>query len=205
LLAACLAFGAPDAFAQSDAPGAPDAGELLDRLQRGDEPDESVPKTQERVDEPGPDEADERLDRLFERLAQAETKPRADRIAANIQRRLLRSGSPTIDLLMSQAAKAIEKNEYGAALDVLDAVVRLKPDYAEGWNRRATVYFVREEFGASLADIERVLQLEPRHWGALSGRARILVPIARNEDALEAIESALAIPPPLEELQEQRE
>ena len=204
VLAACFSFVAAGAFAQSAAPGGPDSGRPLDPLERSERPESSAPKQQERVGEEAREQADERLDTLFQRLAEADTSSRAERIAANIQRRLLRSGSPTIDLLMTQSAKAIDEKAFGVALDLLDAVIRLKPDFAEGWNRRATVYFIREDFGASLADIERVLQLEPRHWGALSGLAMILVQIDRDEDALAAIDGALAVHPHLEELKEQR-
>lgn len=167
-------------------------GKSADRLEQGENAGDGSEKTA-------------RLDALFERLASAKSKRRADAIAGRIQRDLARSGSPTVDLLMQQAGKAIEAKEYGPALDVLDAIVRLEPDFAEGWNRRATVHFMREDFGRSLADIERVLELEPRHWGALSGLAIILVQLEQHEEALAAIDAALAVHPFLEELQEQRE
>lgn len=193
---------ARERFSASDEPGLA----VSDRLATEDKGEgKSTDRLDRSDDEPAEDSRAALLDRLFERLATASSKRQAQRIAQHIQRYLLRSGSPTIDLLMRQAAKAIDKKEYGAALDVLDAVVRLEPDYAEGWNRRATVYFMREEFGRSLADIERVLELEPRHWGALSGLAIILVQLGEDEAALEAIDAALAVHPFLEELKERRE
>lgn len=146
-----------------------------------------------------------RLDMMFERLAKASTKRRADRIARHIMRRLSRSGSPTVDVLMSRANNAMRRKRYGAALDMLDGVVRMRPDFAEGWNRRATVHFMRGDYGASLADIEQVLILEPRHWGALAGLSAILDAIERKKEALEVMDRALAVHPHLERVRERRE
>ena len=146
----------------------------------------------------------ERLELLFERLERAPDKTRAEAIAGNIRTIMLRSGSPTIDLLMVQASGAMRAKQLGTALDLLDAVTRLAPDYAEGWNMRATVHFMREDYGRSIADIEQVLRLEPRHWGALTGLALILVAIDEDEAALQAIDRALAVHPFLEQLKEQR-
>lgn len=146
-----------------------------------------------------------RLDLLFGRLAESENKRRADRIARHIMRRLSRSGSPTVDLLMERAGGAMERKDYSAALDLLDGVVRLQPDFVEGWNRRATVHFMRGDYGASLADIEQVLRREPRHWGALAGLSMILVSVERKEEAIEIMDRALAIHPHLDEMRERRE
>lgn len=146
-----------------------------------------------------------RLDLMFGRLAKATNKRRADRIARNIMAQLTRSGSPTTDLLMEQAARAIRAQELGKALDFLDGVVRTNPEFAEGWNRRATVHFMRGDYGRSLADIEQVLRLEPRHWGALSGLAIILASLERKQEAIVVMEKALEIHPHLEELEQRRE
>jgi Flp pilus assembly protein TadD len=146
-----------------------------------------------------------RLDLMFGRLAKATTKRRADRIARNIMAQLTRSGSPTTDLLMQHAARAIRAKELGMALDFLDGVVRTSPDFAEGWNRRATVHFMRGNYGRSLADIEQVLKLEPRHWGALSGLAIILTSMERKQEALEVMDRVLQIHPYLERMEKRRD
>lgn len=157
-------------------------------------------------DAPAPDETRQaRLDRLFGRLSQTEDPEQAKGIARNIQREFLRSGSPTTDLLMREAAAAIEAEDLAVALDVLDAVTRLQPDYAEGWNRRATVHFMQDNYGRALADIERALALEPRHWGAISGLATILKALEQPEEAAEAYDKALAIYPAQERLRKARE
>jgi Flp pilus assembly protein TadD len=136
-----------------------------------------------------------RLDRLYARLKEAPDEKRASGIARNIQRELLNSGSPTIALLMTQAAAAVGAKDLPVALDLLDAVVRLKPGYAEGWNRRATVYFMLDDYGKSLADLERALALEPRNWEAIGGLASILSALDEKEGARVACQHALEIYP----------
>lgn len=108
------------------------------------------------------------------------------------------SGSDTVDILMSRAGKAIQSEDQALALDLLDVIVVLRPSYAEGWNRRATVHYMREDFGKSLVDIERTLALEPRHWGALSGLAIIQRRLGFKDDALATFKRALEINPGLE-------
>jgi tetratricopeptide (TPR) repeat protein len=102
------------------------------------------------------------LDALFERLAQ-----RDDPNWANVENEIWlawsKSGSPSMDLLLLRAGRAMDSGDSELALRHLDDLVRLAPDFAEGWNKRATVYFLLNEFGRSVADIERTLALEPRH------------------------------------------
>ena len=83
------------------------------------------------------------------------------------------------------------------ALAAFDRVVELAPDYAEGWNKRATLHYLRGNYVASVDDIERALDLEPRHFGALSGLAMVSLAIGEEERALDAFEAALAIHPHL--------
>lgn len=139
--------------------------------------------------------AEKELEKLFGDLKSATDEKAAQQIATKIQLLWLKSGSATIDLLMARAAAAMEAKDYGLALDLLDAVVLRAPDYAEGWNRRATIYYLREEFGRSLTDIERVLALEPRHWGAISGFAIIMRRLDRPRDALDAFKRVLDLHP----------
>ncbi|WP_162408891.1 tetratricopeptide repeat protein [Acuticoccus sediminis] len=146
-----------------------------------------------------------RLDRMFDELAKATTKERADRIAGHILRRMTRSGSDTVDLLMNRSAVAIQNKDYGLALDLLDGVVRLKPDFAEGWNRRATVNFLAGNYGRSIADIEQVLKREPRHWGALVGLSVILVSLDQKARAVEVMTRALEIHPYLDDTRDRRD
>src|SRR5690606_1623654 len=127
----------------------------------------------------------ERLDRLFGELKRERNEKAADRIVASIWREWLNSGSATIDLMTKWSNDAVAAKRYAAALDFLDQVIALQPDYAEGWNRRATVHFLMGDYARSMADIRRTLQLEPRHFGALSGMAQILEATGRNALALD--------------------
>ncbi len=142
---------------------------------------------------------------MFGRLAKATDKRRADRIASHILRRMTQSGSDTVDLLMDRAGRAMKEKRYGDALDLLDGVIRLDPNFTEGWNRRATVYFLMNNYGRSIADIEQTLKREPRHWGALVGLAMILVTLEEKEEALKVMDRALEVHPFLEDIRERRD
>ncbi len=137
----------------------------------------------------------ERLDRLFSRLKRERNEKAAERIAGQIWQEWNNSGSASIDLLMQWSQKAMDEQKFDVALDFLDQVVTLKPAYAEGWNRRATVHFMMQSPGKSMSDIDRTLQLEPRHFGALAGLAQIMKNTGRRELALDAYQRVLSIYP----------
>ena len=143
---------------------------------------------------------EERLDQLFAILKDAKNKQLSQKAVQEIESIWSKSGSDTIDLLVEWAGEAANNKEYGKALDFLDNVVRLKPDYAEGWNKRATVHFLNEDFGLSIADVERTLELEPRHFGALAGLGIMLLDYNEEARALEFMQRAIEINPSLEHL-----
>ncbi len=140
----------------------------------------------------------EQLDTLFARLKSTKDDAAARQAEGAIIALWLQSGSDTVDLLMSWGVEAIAKKDYPKALDILDRVVTLKPDYAEGWNKRATVYFLTDKYGQSIADIEHVLVLEPRHFGALVGLGSIFRVLGEDKRAMAAYEQALALDPYLD-------
>ena len=148
-----------------------------------------------------PDSRKGKLDWLFGELAKTKDPETAKRIAAQITVIFSDSGSETINLLMARANKAVNDKKNELALDLLDQVITLKPDYAEGWNKRATVYFNAEKYGQALADIEHVLRLEPRHFGALSGLAMVLGQFDDNKRAIQVFEMVLTLYPQLETAQ----
>jgi tetratricopeptide (TPR) repeat protein len=97
--------------------------------------------------------------------------------------------------MLAAGMRALEADEIDLAIEAFDEVVAQAPHFAEGYNQRATAYFLAHDFDASLADIDRVLALEPRHFGALTARG--LIHLARGNDylALIAFEAVLAIHP----------
>lgn len=135
------------------------------------------------------------LDSLFAELKRERDARQAKRISERIWAKWRDSGSATANLLMQWADKAVADNKNGLALDLLDQVVVLMPDYAEGWNRRATLNFSMNRHGKSMSDISRVLRLEPRHFGAISGMAAILAASGNDELELRAWEQVLEIYP----------
>jgi tetratricopeptide (TPR) repeat protein len=152
-------------------------------------------------DVPAPTKA-EQLDQLFASL-KAATDPAEAKVAeGGIVKLWLESGSDTVDLLMTWSMAAMESKDYATALDFLDQILILKPDFAEGWNKRATVYFLLDDYGKSIADIERTLRLEPRHFAALSGLGAILSDLGESQRAIEAYRRALEIDPHMEKVKE---
>lgn len=142
------------------------------------------------------------LDTLFQALKIAPDVESAKAIENRIWAVWMVSGSDTCNLLMGRAKAAADEKDYDLAIKLLDAVIELKPDYVEGWNRRATVYYLMNDYGHSLADIREVLAREPRHFGALAGLGLILQELGDDAHALEAYRRALAINPHLEHVGE---
>ncbi len=117
------------------------------------------------------------------------------RAEADIQREWSKSGSPAFDLLLQRGRAAIEAGDVEAAIEHLTALTDQAPDFAEGWNARATAYYLAGLYGPSIVDIEHVLALEPRHFGAIAGLGLILRETDREADAMRAFRESLAIHP----------
>lgn len=135
------------------------------------------------------------LDNLYAQLKRERDPDKASGIAEEIRLEWNNSGSATVNLLMQWADKAIEEKRNPAALDFLDQAIALKPDYAESWNRRATLNYAMGNYRKSMSDIEHVLDLEPRHFGALSGLATILKMSGNDQLTLKAWERFLEVYP----------
>ena len=136
-----------------------------------------------------------RLDELFSELARTRAPSEARLIEGRIWSEWMQSGSATIDLMMGWAARAAGTEQQGVALDYLDQVILLVPDYAEAWNRRATLHFLRGDYELSIRDIEETLAREPRHFGALAGLGQIMVRTERPHLARDAFARVLAVYP----------
>jgi tetratricopeptide (TPR) repeat protein len=177
---------APQVSAQQTEPALPQAAPLpeapdkLPRVPRGD-----------RI---------KNLDFLFEALKAAPDADSAKLVEGRIWALWLASGSDTTDLLMSRVKTAQDAKETKLAIQLLDAVVEMRPDYIEAWNRRATLHFANKDYGKSVADIRQVLAREPRHFGALTGLGVIMQELGEEKLALEAFRRALAVNPHLQKV-----
>lgn len=142
----------------------------------------------------------ETLNDLYARLAASKDAVETAGLLSAIDRLGLDSGSDAGDLLMARAIGAMGAKKYDIALTLLDKLVDLQPEWAEAWNKRATVRFLVDDDQGSMADIAHVLKIEPRHVGALSGMGMILERRGFRGDALRAYRRALTVAPQLESL-----
>jgi tetratricopeptide (TPR) repeat protein len=140
---------------------------------------------------------DPRLKELFSELKTATSSLEVKVVEARIWDIWTKHGDPRIDALMARGADALSVEDLDTALAAYNEVVKRDDTFAEGFNKRATVEYLRGDYTASVADIERTLALEPRHFGALSGLGEIYLKLKRKEAALKAFEAALKINPHL--------
>jgi tetratricopeptide (TPR) repeat protein len=137
---------------------------------------------------------------LFGALKAAPDAASAKAVENRIMALWVASGSDTADLLMSRVKTAMDGQDLDLAIKLLDAIIELQPNYAEAWNRRATVYFLKKEYGQSLTDIRQVLAREPRHFGAIAGLGMIMQELGEEKRALEAFRRALDLHPHLQKI-----
>jgi tetratricopeptide (TPR) repeat protein len=159
------------------------------------EPPSSLPRAQR-------GDKTQNLDRLFAALKVAPDEESAKYIENRIWAIWLASSSDTANLLMGRVKTATDNKDFDLAIRLLNAIIDIRPDFTEAWNRRATVYYTKKDFGRALADIHEVLAREPRHFGALSGLGIILQELGDEKRALDAFRRALAIHPRLERVPE---
>jgi tetratricopeptide (TPR) repeat protein len=138
------------------------------------------------------------VDFLFGALKAAPDDETAHAVEQRIWALWTHSRSDTANVLMTRVQKAIEDKDLDLAIKLLDAIVKIKPDYIEAWNRRATIFYMKKDYGRSVADIREVLRREPRHFGALTGLGLILQDIGDDKQALEVYRRALAVYPRIE-------
>lgn len=141
------------------------------------------------------DQNDPRLKALFERIRQAESSE----IAADVERRIwdiwLDAGDPEVNQMMQAGLEAMASDRLDLAIDLFTVIIEKSPLFAEGWNKRATAFYLNGELAASVGDIERTLALEPRHFGAVSGLGLIFLSSGDKIGALKAFERVLEIHP----------
>ncbi len=135
------------------------------------------------------------LGELYAHLATAEDAQIAGRIAGSIEALWAHSGSDTVNLLMQRAAIAAAKSNNEIALKLLDYVVELAPDFAEGFNRRAYLHFAMNDVGKAVGDLRRAIALEPFHFKALEGLAQIWRETGNKRGAYHVLRQLLDIHP----------
>ena len=143
------------------------------------------------------------LDFLFGALKAAPDEASARHVEARIWALWMQTPSDTAALLMSRAKQAMDAQKADVALKLLDSVIKLRPDYTEAWNRRATLYYLKNDYVHSIQDIQQVLIREPRHFGALAGLGMIMQEVGDEKRALDAYRKALAINPHLDKIPDQ--
>ena len=141
------------------------------------------------------DQKDPRLPALFDQLKAAGTVETAQPIEQQIWTIWSQSESDDVNLLMGLGVNAMARADYRTALDLFNKMVQVAPNFSEGWNKRATVYYLMGEYEQSRADVAKTLELEPRHFGALSGLGLIYLAEGQNDKALDAFRRALKVNP----------
>jgi tetratricopeptide (TPR) repeat protein len=137
---------------------------------------------------------------LFERLRNAMTEQEGRRAEDAVWRLWMEAApSRAIARAVDEAMDARESYDFDRALAILDGVVTQAPDYAEGWNQRAFIRFLKDDLDGSLEDIDRALELEPKHFAALAGKALILMRQGRMDLGQAALRRAVEIHPWLKE------
>ena len=113
-----------------------------------------------------------------------------------------RSGDAQIDALLQSGIRSMDDGHMGQAVEIFTQITVRKPDFAEGWNKRATAYYLMGDYDQSLKDCDEVMKRNPHHFGALSGYGLIYVKRGDLEQALEYFEKALDINPNLRGVEE---
>jgi tetratricopeptide (TPR) repeat protein len=112
-----------------------------------------------------------------------------------------RSGDAEVDALFALGVEQMSLRQGPAAVELFTRIIEKKPDFAEGWNKRATVYFLMGEYDKSLSDCDEVIKRNPAHFGALSGYGQIYLQMGEPERALPYLERALAVNPNMEQVE----
>ncbi len=141
------------------------------------------------------DQTDPRLNLLFERIKQTDDLQDAAEIESSIWQIWVDAGNPELNRLMQAGIEAMASNQLDLAIELFTTVIQESPSFAEGWNKRATAFYLNGEMAASVGDIERTLALEPRHFGAVSGMGLIFLNRGDKVGALNAFERVLEINP----------
>lgn len=141
------------------------------------------------------DQADPQLDALFALLKETKNPLEAQIVEGQIWQLWMTSDDATVNLLMGRGINAMSAQDLKSAFKIFTEMIQIAPDFAEAWNKRATVLYLLGAYPESIADIDRTLELEPRHFGALSGLGLCNAELEHDEAALDAFQRALSVNP----------
>ena len=144
------------------------------------------------------------LNDLFARLRTATAPLEIEALQSGIWQVWLSTGDHALDKTLEAGMRALSAGDHTRAIQEFGQLVAAAPDYAEGWNKRATAYYLRGEYRASLRDIAETLRREPRHFGALGGQAIMLRQLGETRRALRVLDRLAALCPHLPGLSAQR-
>jgi len=141
------------------------------------------------------DQTDTALDVLFEKLAVEEQAREIALLENQIWEIWHQHQDDDVEALMAAGISRMNRQRFNEALQIFSEIINAYPDYAEAWNKRATLYYVAGEFEASIQDIEQTLALEPRHFGALSGLGMVYLQQQKLGQAKTAFETLIKVHP----------
>ena len=148
------------------------------------------------------DQNDPRLNDLFARLQKTDNRLEAETLENLIWGIWYSSEDAEVNRLMDRGEQAMQRQDMRTAIGAFTKIIEIAPDFAEGWNRRATALYLIGEYEASRADVAETLAREPRHFGALSGTGLIDQAEDRGEEAIQAWEKALEVNPNMPSVQQ---
>ncbi|MDE2384531.1 MAG: tetratricopeptide repeat protein [Alphaproteobacteria bacterium] len=138
------------------------------------------------------------LDQLLGKLHSAPKAADVSKLEGDIFALWARNDSPTAVVLLRESSAAIDARDFDPAEQMLSQLLETYPDFAEGWNRRAALYYLMKRYDAALIDVDHALALEPRNFGALIGKGMILRAQKKSDEAVAVLKEALAVNPHLE-------
>ena len=141
------------------------------------------------------DQNDERLEGLFEILSKTESDIQINKVTSSIWDIWHETNDSSIDADFYRGLESMRKGDFLMAVAFFTRVIDNNPNFAEGWNKRATVYYMLGKFDASMMDIHETLKLEPRHFGAMDGMGLIFIEMQKFEKALDIYDQMLKIFP----------
>ncbi len=141
------------------------------------------------------DQLDSRLNGLFDKLYIAESKNEINSLTHDIWKIWDETNDPKIEADYHRGLEAMRIGDFVMSIDFFTRVIEKNPDFAEGWNKRATVFYILGQFDKSMIDINKTLLLEPRHFGAMDGMGLIFIQLQQYDKAIKIYDQMLEIFP----------